>query len=347
MSLTLNKPSYPHDPIWSMEKLAKAISTDQIELEAIAAVADRSYRVVKMAPGSTREVFSAKPRLKLIQRRIKEAILGRVVFPEYLTGSVKGRDYITNAQLHVGSRILICEDVSKFFPSVSAQKVWDIWRHFFGFAEDVAHLLTKLTTKGGGLPQGASTSSYLANLVLWRDEPLIEAKLRAHGIRYSRYVDDMAMSSTLYLTPSIQEKIIADVYGMLRRNGLSAKRKKHETSSSSQRMIVTKVIVNAKPSWTTARRSAVRTQVYELERRVASGERGAELQTFADRTSNLVGQLGRFHTQEAGPLRKRARAAREKMNASSEPLVTGSVATHALPSGNPAFLPPWESTEAT
>ncbi|MGJ7538571.1 MULTISPECIES: reverse transcriptase family protein [unclassified Variovorax] len=314
MSLILSKPSYPFDPIWTSEKLAKALRIELAELEAIAAVADRSYRPVRMGPGSTREVFSAKPRLKAIQRRIKEAILQRVRFPEYLTGSVKGRDYVTNARLHAGARFLICEDVSKFFPSVSAERAWDIWRHFFGFGDEVARLLTKLTTKAGTLPQGASTSSYLANLVLWRDEPYLQAKLAEHGLTYSRYVDDMAMSSKLYITPAEQERIIADVYGMLRRNGLSAKRKKHEISSSSQRMIVTKVIVNVKPSWSKARRSAVRTQVYELEKRVTAEDIGAELHKFADRTANLVGQLGRFHVREAGLLRARVRKAREVMN---------------------------------
>ncbi|WPG36220.1 reverse transcriptase family protein [Variovorax sp. EBFNA2] len=343
MSLILSKPSYPFDPIWTSEKLAKALRTELAELEAVAAVADRSYRPVQIEPGSTREVFSAKPRLKAIQRRIKEVILQRVGFPEYLTGSVKGRDYITNAKLHAGARILICEDVSKFFPSVTAERVHDIWRHFFGFGDEVARLLTKLTTKAGTLPQGASTSSYLANLVLWRDEPHLQAKLAEHGLTYSRYVDDMAMSSNLYITPAEQERIIADVYGVLRRNGLSAKRKKHEISSSSQRMIVTKVIVNVKPSWSKARRSAVRTQVYELEKRVASGGDGTDLRKFADRTSNLVGQLGRFHAREAGLLRARVRNARETIYAAAQAFDATSKVPCALQSSGHESPPPWET----
>jgi hypothetical protein len=157
MSLFLNKPSYPHKPIWSLENLADSLRTSSAQLQAIAALADRSYRRVELEPGSTREVFCAKPKLKEIQSRIKFAILKRVSFPNYLTGSLKGRDYITNARLHSGARVLICEDVTKFFPSVSAEKVFDIWRHFFGFSDQVAELLTRLTTKAGSLPQGAST----------------------------------------------------------------------------------------------------------------------------------------------------------------------------------------------
>lgn len=340
MSLFLNKPSYPHKPIWSPENLAESLRTSVTELQAMAGFADRSYRLVKLEPGVTREVYSVKPKLKEIQNRIKFAILTRVAFPSYLTGSVKGRDYITNARLHAGSRILICEDVTKFFPSVTAEMIFDIWRHFFGFSDQVAELLTRLTTKAGSLPQGASTSSYLANLALWRDEPKLQAKLAAHGITYSRYVDDMAMSCRGNLESAEIERVIADVYGMLRKNGLSAKRTKHEVFTSSERMVVTKVVVNAKPSWNSHRRAAVRTQVHVLEQRVSTGENSAELYKFVDRTGNLVGQLGRFHKREAELLRQRVRRARETLQARGATFTTTS--TLRLETDAEVSWLPWE-----
>src|SRR2546430_3892167 len=45
-------------------------------------------------------------------------------------------------------KILICEDVKRFFPSVGAIYIEQVWRDCLGFAPDVARLLTKLTTKG-------------------------------------------------------------------------------------------------------------------------------------------------------------------------------------------------------
>ncbi len=339
-----NSPNYPFDPIWSVEALARGIGVQLVELLAVAAIANRSYRPVKLEPGSTREVFSAKPRLKAIQRRIKDSILRRVDFPEYLTGSVRGRDYITNAKLHERAHILICEDVTKFFPSVTAAKVRDIWRHFFKFSDEVADLLTRLTTKDAALPQGASTSSYLANLVLWRDEPHLQAKLAAHGIKYSRYVDDMSMSSKLYLAPGEQQQIIADVYGMLRRNGLSAKRKKHEIYCSSQRMIVTKVIVNAKPSMGRMRRSAIRTQVHKLEQLVATGDCNVDLSKFADATSNVVGQMGRFHVRDANLLRPRVRKARQTIREKAPTFTTVSKSHSFSQPADTSSIPPWESS---
>lgn len=166
--------------------------------------------------------------LKEVHKRLKLNIFSKVDFPEYLQGSLKGRDYVTNASLHKDKQILICEDVKGFFPSVSAAYVEDVWCGFFGFAPEVAKLLTQLTTKDGSLPQGSIASSFLANLVMWRYEPLLHAKLAQRGITYSRYVDDMVMSAATHLDKETQTWVIAQVYGMLAQHGLRASRKKHE-----------------------------------------------------------------------------------------------------------------------
>lgn len=313
MSLILQRPRYPFEPIRNIASLARALKTSESELQAVASVANKSYRVVPPPIGTTREIFNASPRLKVIHQKIKDEILQKVYFPGYLTGSIKGRDYVTNAKIHTNKKIMICEDVKKFFPSVTAEKVYDVWLSFFGFSVEVAQLLTQLTTKDESLPQGAIPSSYLANLVLWRDEPLLHAKFASRGIEYSRYVDDMAMSANRNLDEKELSQIIADVYGMLRRNGLSAGRKKHEIFTASKPMIATKLIVNRKPSLSHKKRSNVRTQVYQLERRVAAGELTAEVGRMIDSAAHKVGQLARFHKSLADSLKIRLKAVRDSV----------------------------------
>ena len=178
MSLIVIKPSYLCDePIRNFAALARALRLEEVVLQDAAVMANSSYRRVVPAPGSTRETFDALGILKVIHRRIKDKIFAKVQFPDYLQGSVKHRDYVSNARKHTNQKILICEDVKKFFPSVQAGNIEDVWCAFFAFSQPVAKLLTQLTTKDGSLPQGAITSSYLANLVLWRDEPLLHAKM--------------------------------------------------------------------------------------------------------------------------------------------------------------------------
>jgi len=313
MSLILQKPRYHFESIRNIASLARALKTSESELQIMASVANKSYSIVPPPIGTTREIFNARPRLKAIHQKIKDELLGKVYFPNYLTGSIKGRDYVTNAKLHTNKKILICEDVKKFFPSVTAEKVYDVWLSFFGFSVEVARLLTQLTTKDESLPQGAIPSSYLANLILWRDEPLLHAKFASREIVYSRYVDDMAMSASRNLDEKELSQLIADVYGMLRRNGLCAGRKKHEIFTASKPMIATKLIVNRKPSLSPKKRANVRTQVYQLERRVAAGELTIEVGRMIDSAAHKVGQLARFHKNLAETFKVRLRAVRDSV----------------------------------
>lgn len=310
MALYLSKPSYCCKPIRSIAALSRALKCGVPELISLADGANRSYRTVPLKPGSNRQTFDAKAPLKKIHLRIKTTFFANVAFPEYLHGSLKGCDYVTNASLHVNKQILICEDVKKFFPSVSAVRVEDVWCSFFGFSPEVAQLLTRLTTKDGALPQGAITSSYLANLVLWRDEPLLHAKFAANGITYSRYVDDMALSSATHLSKAMQTWAIAQVYGMLRRNGLTAGRAKHEIFPASGPMIATKLIVNRKPSISQQKRSQVRAQVRQLEIAHLSGADAEAVRILANKAAQRVGQLGRFHVTQAEQLKERVKIIR-------------------------------------
>lgn len=309
MSLHLIKPHYPCEPIGTISKLAKALGKEESFLRELANSANGMYKevLIKKVNKTPRLTFDAQGQLKVVHESIKNRIFSRVRFPDYLHGSLKGCDYVTNAALHTNKKIIICEDVQQFFPSVSSLLVMDIWRNLFHFSEEVATLLTILTTKDGAIPQGAKTSSYLANLVFWRDEPLLQAKLAQKGIIYSRYVDDIAMSSKSFFSKSEQTKAIADVYGMLRKHGLNASRKKHEVSSDSGVMKVTKLIVNRKPSLSKVKRSQVRAQVHKATTQSVSIE-------MLNKAAQSAGQLGRFHPAEARHLKLDIQKAKNNIN---------------------------------
>lgn len=308
MSQTCNQLFYNAKPIYSLSSLALALGFEEALLIKLASNADNKYRLAKpviKADGSIRQPFDALEPLKEIQKRIKNNLFSKVVFPNYLTGSIKGRDYETNASLHVGAKITICEDIENFFPATTSLLAFDIWRNFFGFSEEVAELLTKLTTKDSALPQGAITSSYLANLALWRHEPKLNQWLNQKGIIYSRYVDDITISSKQFLVDDQKTEVIAKIYGMLRKNGYHAKRRKHEISTSSKPMFITKLMVNNKVSLNSNERANICAAVYQLQQRVESGERGIKITHDFNSISGKVAKLKRFHTTKDEALMSR------------------------------------------
>lgn len=170
-------PSYPHNPIVDCESLALLLGTSLVNLQNIAESASSSYRPVPQTKkdGSLRMTYDAYPALKRIQLQIVKKILRSVRFPRYLHGGIRDtrfpRDHVSNAALHTGATVLILDDIKDFYSSLDSQLVFAIWLRFFGFSPEVSELLTRLTTRKGVVPQGASTSSYLANLAFWDREP--------------------------------------------------------------------------------------------------------------------------------------------------------------------------------
>lgn len=314
MKRITNLLSYSCEPIRSIAALSRALGIPQETLLGLSKSANSRYRLAKAIvkpDGSIRQPFDAHPPLKLIHARLKHKILSKVIFPPYLTGSLRGQDYRANAALHASAKIVICEDIEGFFPSTSSAQVHDIWRHFFSFSEEVAEILTKLTTKDGSLPQGAITSSYLANLTFWRAEPSLHTKFAETGIVYSRYVDDITISSKSFLTAEQQTRSIANIYGMLKELGYRAKRRKHEVFTDKRQMFTTKLMMNKRPALKPQERSNIRSAVFQLEKRVNSGERGPEIFSELNKISGRVGKLSRFHPTEGATLKSRVSQVRE------------------------------------
>lgn len=306
--LAANCPSYKGKPIRGLASLAKALQIDEPTLLTLASRANELYRVAKEVlkdDGTVRHTYDAMEPLKVIHHQIKLKILDRVIFPAYLTGGIKGQDYKTNAALHSGAKIVISEDISAFFPTTTPLIVFNVWRRFFRFSDEVANCLTQLTTHNGELPQGGITSSQLANLVFWHDEATLHGQLAAKGITYSRFVDDIAASSRTYLTSLDKTAVIASIYGMMKRLGYKPKRKKHEISTARERMTVTKLTVNEKPGLVRKERSQIRAMVHRLERDLESGVRLDTVITTWPKVMGKVSKLGRFHPGKAASLKKR------------------------------------------
>lgn len=303
-----NYPLYRAKPIRRLASLARAFHTNESSLLSLAGKASQLYRIAQKIPkndGSVRYTYNARRSLKNIHRLIKLEILDRVSFPIYLNGSIKGRDYKTNAALHSGAKIVMSEDINTFFPATTSAIIFDVWHHFFGFSQEVATCLTQLTTRDGELPQGTITSPQLANLVFWRDEPALHSRLAMKGIAYSRFVDDLAVSSRTPLTTANKTEVIGLIYKMMRRHGYNPKRKKHEIRTAKERMTVTKLTVNEKPGLARKDRSRIRAMVHRLECDLGSGVEPAMVIEALPKVIGKVSLLGRFHPGKANPLKKR------------------------------------------
>lgn len=310
---SISTPSYSQRRIGTLQALSAPLGLSITELNSLANRAGGLYRLVPITKpdGSIRNTYDARTPLKAVHARIKTQILDHVLYPDYLTGSLKGCDYKVNAARHAGAKIVISEDISGFFPSTTAGSVFRVWHNLLGFIKEVAQCLTQLTTLDGVLPQGAITSPFLANLVFWQDEPTLYSGLTSQGLIYTRYVDDIAVSSATVLTNDEKSDVISRVYGMLLKNGYQPKRSKHEISTSGSRMEVTKLAVNTKPGLGKTTYSNTRAAVHDMEKRVANGEILSFERGSYTKAMGRVCHLARFHPGKAASLKQRLLALKE------------------------------------
>jgi hypothetical protein len=84
-------------------------------------------------------------------------------------------------------------DVRQFFPSTNTQLLTPVFTEM-GFRYHAADALVKLVTLDDELPQGAPTSSLLANLAFSPGDDRFIRICRRRHLHYSRYVDDIAVS---------------------------------------------------------------------------------------------------------------------------------------------------------
>lgn len=192
------------DPIQNLDNLCDALGFSRAELDSVLAIPDEDrYVEIKLRKknGTPRLVYNPHPSLRRIQRRIKNRILSsQISYPRYLYGSLSDkehpRDYIRCAAVHCGAKTILKADIRNFFDNISRDLVVEIFRTVLHYPPDVSDILANLCTRYGVVPQGAATSSFLANLCLLEEHDLVR-KLSYERLRYTRLIDDITISSTI------------------------------------------------------------------------------------------------------------------------------------------------------
>lgn len=170
-------------PMERLDYLADVHS--RFETHGDKAVNHYHYILQAKKSGRLRIIEAPKRNLKAAQRQILHEILDNVPVHLNAFGFVKGRNCRDAATRHVGEQVVICFDVKDFFPSISAGRVFGLFR-CLGYPYEVARTLSGLCTtiapsrvvnqlaaadrsnyRRSHLPQGSPASPALANLTVF------------------------------------------------------------------------------------------------------------------------------------------------------------------------------------
>jgi hypothetical protein len=217
-----------------------------------------------------------KHRLKTAQRCVLREILETIPLHDAAHGFTRSRSAVTHARLHTNRAVVVRVDLRDFFASVSAGRVFGIFRAA-GYPESLSHCLAALCTNVVSrrfwhtlprptdsrtiplhhrlgrqlavphLPQGAPTSPALANLAAYGLDRRLSGLAAKLGATYSRYADDLVFSGDRGLVraaPSLRARITH----IAREEGFTVNESKSTLATRAARQRVCGVVVNEHPN---------------------------------------------------------------------------------------------------
>lgn len=202
-------PKYKNPPYTSLDTLCRMLRISKTELENLLSIpVEIRYKDPKTAAykkdGTKRIIKCPLKELRSIQEKINNNIFKTGFYwPKYLFGSIpssaalSNRDYVSCVSLHCRAKSICKIDISNFFDNIHISLVKDVFKRVCHFSDEVTDALAELCCYNDFLVQGALTSSYIATLILWDEEPALVANLERKNLVYTRLVDDITVSSKL------------------------------------------------------------------------------------------------------------------------------------------------------
>ncbi|WP_051369213.1 reverse transcriptase domain-containing protein [Psychromonas arctica] len=153
--------------IFEVEHLAKLIGIEYRALNKMVYGTNDFYREFKIPKrsGGERIISAPYPSLLLCQSWIYESILKSCSVHYSAHAYTTNKSIVTNAVQHLGAKALLKMDMKDFFPSISINWVVNFFSNL-GYSNNVSHALASICCLDDGLPQGASTSPALSNILL-------------------------------------------------------------------------------------------------------------------------------------------------------------------------------------
>lgn len=307
-------------PILTLKHLAHLTQVPYLHLRDYVSRKVDAYKIFRIRkrarpgqPTSFRVICVPPQSLAVAQQWIAQYVLAKGKPHPASTAFAPNCRLVDAAAPHCASRWLIKIDVRRFFESISEVDCYRVFRSL-GYQPLVSLELSRLCTRIGPfngmrrsrkwfreaplskskirsyavwrlghLPQGAATSPMLANLAMRDVDGLMTELADRYGLTYTRYADDLTFSTA---DPGFERedsrKAINEVYGILRRFGLTPNLAKTTVASPRSRKIVLGLQVDqSEPRLTRAFKMKMRMHLHYLEREDVGPLKHAERRGFS------------------------------------------------------------------
>lgn len=181
-----------------------------------------SFRIPKRRdPSKWRSIDAPNPELKMEQTLIKQAIEDtlKILPHDAAHAYTKKRSTATCLKVHQDyeSKWFLGLDIEEFFPSHNAEyinRMMDLIYPFKFIPQEIKDKWIKSALLDNKIPQGSSLSPTLTNILMVPIDHAIFTYLskRQEGFRYTRYADDLIISSKYKFNPDHIETAIKNIF---------------------------------------------------------------------------------------------------------------------------------------
>lgn len=224
-------------------------------LQSIVRTAPLRYKVfyIPKRTGGLREVAQPAREVKAIQRWLVKRLASLLPLHDAATAYRSGASIKKNAQRHVESDYLLKMDFRNFFPSILMTDIIQHLEIHCGQHYDasaiklIAYVCTWAPKRQGPLRIciGAPSSPLLSNSVMFDFDEQLSSAAASDGVTYTRYADDLALSSRTPGTLNSYPDLVAELARSLSYPQLELNEKKTVFASRAGRRVVTGVTITA------------------------------------------------------------------------------------------------------
>jgi hypothetical protein len=185
-----------------IELLSRTAKIPEAKLVSLSESASRRYKVytIPKRTGGERVIEHPSRELKAIQRWIVRALISRFPLHESATAYRKGTGIRENAERHRRTKFTNRYDFASFFPSFSQTRVVEyIGQQAKAVGIDLSErdleFIGNIVCRNGRLTIGAPSSPAITNAMMFEFDRRMHEECHATGVIYTRYADDIFVSS--------------------------------------------------------------------------------------------------------------------------------------------------------
>ena len=241
---------------------------------------DPSFRYhtfeISKRSGGKRTISAPANALKIIQQKLNQVFVAIYRRKPPVHGFVEGKNIVTNASLHSKKRLILRVDLENFFPTINFGRVRGMFMAYpYNRNAKVATFLAKICCHENVLPQGAPTSPMVSNMICSKMDNELLRLAKTYRVTYTRYADDLVFSTTEHVFRSAicsfdkstkKFGLGLGFQSIISANGFKINIAKVHLRHTSQRQLVTGLVVNRFPNVRRSFLNQIRAMLHALKK---------------------------------------------------------------------------------